>query len=643
VIEKLEPAIAGGQLAVKAVVGDTIAIGATVFRHGHERVLAAVQWRGPDDDTTREIAMTLVNPGLDRWRCELTLDRVGKYHVAVIGWTDVYASWVEELAKRIRARQPDVSSEIADGLSLIERVCPQRGDLRREVQALLDRLRATAADPERMCEIASADAAVGLMARAVTRSDEARSDPELVIMADRERARMGAWYELFVRSQTTDPEHAGTFRDAERRLADIKEMGFDVIYLAPIHPIGRTNRKGANNALEAAAGDPGSPWAIGSEHGGHTAIEPALGTLEDFDRFVRTAGDLGLDVALDFAIQCSPDHPWVREHPEWFYRRPDGTIRYAENPPKKYQDIYPVNFDTPDKQGLWDALLEVVRFWVSRGIRIFRVDNPHTKPIGFWTWLIDTVQSDHPDVIFLAEAFTRPPMMQALAKRGFTQSYTYFTWRNTKAELIEYMTELTQPDVTGYFRPNFFTNTPDILPPVLQTGGRAAFKMRLALAATLSPTYGIYSGFELCESEAIEGREEYLHSEKYEIKVRDWNAPGNIKEFVTAVNRARRENPALRRIDNIRFLNIPNNQLIAYVKHDPDRDNTVIVVVNLDPRAAHDATLEVPLEIMRVGSDGHFTVHDVITGRRYKWSSRNYVRLDPIGGEPVHILRVESD
>jgi starch synthase (maltosyl-transferring) len=435
VIERLEPAIAGGQLAVKAVVGDTIAIGATVFRHGHARVLAAVQWRGPGDDTTREIAMTLVNPGLDRWRCELTLDRVGKYDVAVIGWTDVFASWVEELAKRIRARQPDVSSEIADGLSLIERVCPQRADLRREVQALLDRLRATAADPERMCELASADAAFELMARAATRIDGARSDPELVIMADRERARLGAWYELFVRSQTTDPERAGTLRDAERRLADIKEMGFDVIYLAPIHPIGRTNRKGANNALEAAAGDPGSPWAIGSEHGGHTAIEPAPGTLEDFDRFVRTAGDLGLDVALALAIQCPPDHPWVREHPEWFYRRPDGTIRYAENPPKKYQDIYPV----------------------------------------------------------------------------------------------------------------------------------------------------------------------------------------------------------------IRFLNIPDNQLIAYVKHDPDRDNTVIVVVNLDPRAADDATLEVPLEIMRVGSDGYFTVHDVITGRRYKWSSRNYVRLDPIGGEPVHVLRVGSD
>jgi starch synthase (maltosyl-transferring) len=643
VIEGLEPAMADGQLAIKAIVGDTIVIGATVFRHGHQRVQAAVQWRGPGSGAVSEIAMTLVNPGLDRWRCELSLDRVGRYFVTVVGWTDVYASWVDELAKRIRAQQPDVSSEIADGLSLIERVCPRRGDLRRNVRAFLERLRETAADPVRTLELASADASLALMARAATRVDEAHSHPELVVMADRERARVGAWYELFVRSQASEPGRAGTFRDAERRLADVRAMGFDVVYLAPIHPIGRTNRKGANNRLEAAPGDPGSPWAIGNEHGGHTAIEPALGTLEDFDRFMRTAGELGLEVALDFAIQCSPDHPWVREHPEWFYRRPDGTIRFAENPPKKYEDIYPINFDTPDRQGLWEALLEVVRFWISRGVRIFRVDNPHTKPIGFWAWLIDSVQADRPDVIFLAEAFTRPPMMQALAKRGFTQSYTYFTWRNTKAELTEYMTELTRPEMIRCFRPNFFTNTPDILPPILQTGGRAAFVMRLALAATLSPTYGIYSGFELCESEAIEGREEYLHSEKYQIKVRDWHAPGNINEFVTAVNRARRENPALQRLDNLRFLNILDDQLIAYAKQTPDRGNTVIVVVNLDPHAVRSAMLEVPPEVLGIAPDRQYSVQDVITGRRYQWSSRNHVSLDPLGGEPVNILRVESD
>jgi starch synthase (maltosyl-transferring) len=342
VVEALEPATADGQVAVKAVVGDTVTIGATVFRHGHERVRAAVQWRGPGSDTVSEIPMTLINRGLDRWQCTLTLEQVGRYRIVVVGWTDVYASWVEELAKRIGAQQPDVTSEIADGLSLLERMCPRRGDARREVQALIDRLRDAAADPERTLELASDAAALALMGRVAARADEARSHPELVIAAERERARAGAWYELFVRSQASEPGRAGTFRDAERRLPVIREMGFDVIYLAPIHPIGRTNRKGRNNSLESEPGDPGSPWAIGSEHGGHTAIEPALGTLEDFDRFLRAAGALGMEVALDFAIQCSPDHPWVHEHPEWFYRRPDGSIRYAENPPKKYQDIYPL-------------------------------------------------------------------------------------------------------------------------------------------------------------------------------------------------------------------------------------------------------------------------------------------------------------
>jgi starch synthase (maltosyl-transferring) len=418
-------------------------------------------------------------------------------------------------------------------------------------------------------------------------------------------------------------------------------MGFDVVYLAPINPIGRTGRKGPNNRLEAGPDDPGSPWAIGSEHGGHTAIEPALGTLEDFDRFVRAAGALGMEVALDFAIQCSPDHPWVHEHPDWFYRRPDGTIRYAENPPKKYEDIYPLNFDTPDWKKLWEALRGVVRFWVERGVRIFRVDNPHTKPLGFWTWLIDSIQAEHPDAIFLAEAFTRPPMMQALAKRGFTQSYTYFTWRNTKAELVEYLTELTRTEMAMYFRPNFFANTPDILPTILQRGGPPAFKSRLVLAATLSPAYGIYSGFELCENAAMEGREEYLDSEKYEIKVRDWDAPGNIKSFITRINRARRENRALHQFTNLRFLDIDDDQLIAYVKWTADGSDRVLVVVNLDPFAAREGRLHVPPDAVGVGDGEMYDVQDVLTGDRYVWGERNYVRLDPVVGEPAHIFRVQ--
>jgi len=642
VIDAIQPSIGDGRHPVKAIVGETVAFEATVFRHGHERVRAALRWSSPGEHTVSETPMHLVNPGLDRWRGELPLDRVGRYRVGVVGWTDAYASWVDELAKRVRAAQPDVGSEIAEGVALVERVrATLRGGERRDVDALLRRLRDAAADPVRLLEVASAEEATALMGRVAPRLDETCAEPERLIVADRERARFGAWYELFVRSQGTEPGRSGTFRDAERRLDDIHDMGFDVVYLAPIHPVGRTNRKGADNRLEAGPDDPGSPWAIGSEHGGHTAIEPALGTLEDFDRFVEAAAVRGMEVALDLAFQCSPDHPWVRKHPDWFYRRPDGTIRYAENPPKKYQDIYPINFDTPDWEKLWAALREVVRAWVARGVRIFRVDNPHTKPIGFWTWLIESIQTEHPDVLFLAEAFTRPPMMQALAKRGFTQSYTYFTWRNAKFELVEYLTELTGTDMALYFRPNFFANTPDILPPILQRGGRAAFKTRLVLAATLSPSYGIYSGFELCENAAIEGRAEYLHSEKYEIKMRDWRAPGHIRDFVGRVNRARHENPALQQLTDLRFLDIDSDQLLAYVKRSADGANAVIVVVNLDPHAAHAATLHVPPASIGIEAGRSYGVHDLLTGERYTWTDWNQVRLDPTAGEPAHILRVE--
>jgi starch synthase (maltosyl-transferring) len=642
VIEGVSPSIDGGQHPVKGIVGDTLPVEATVYRHGHERVRAAIVWRGPGSGAFRETPMTLVNSGLDRWCGELRLEQVGRYRFTIAGWTDVYASWVEELGKRVRAVHADVASEIAEGIALVERVFKGlRGEARREIGLLLERLRDGAREPAQLLDAASSEQALSLMARLAPRVDEIQHQPELVVIADRERARVGAWYELFVRSQGTQPARSGTFRDAERRLADIHRMGFDVIYLAPIHPIGRTGRKGPNNRLAADPDDPGSPWAIGNEHGGHTAVEPGLGTLEDFDQFVRAAETLGMEVALDFAIQCSPDHPWVREHPDWFYHRPDGTIRYAENPPKKYEDIYPLNFDTPDWKHLWEALREIVRFWVARGVRIFRVDNPHTKPVGFWSWVIDSVHAEHPDVIFLAEAFTRPPMMQALAKRGFTQSYTYFTWRNTKSELAEYLTELTRTEMAWYFRPNFFVNTPDILPTILQRGGRPSFKARLALAATLSPAYGVYSGFELCEGAAIEGREEYLNSEKYEIKVRDWNAPGNIKDFITRVNRARRENPALHRFTNLRFLDVDDDELIAYVKWTPDGGDPVIVVVNLDPFAPHEGTLHVPPDAVGVVAGESYDVYDLLTGDRYTWGERNFVRLDPVAGEPAHIFRIQ--
>ncbi len=640
VIENIEPSVDGGKHPVKAIVGETFTLEATVFRHGHDRLRAAVEWRAPGETTVRELPMTLVNSGLDRWRVELPLTTIGRHVVTVIGWTDHYASWVEELGKRVRARQPDVAAEIAEGLAIVERVAKTlRGADQREVQGLLDKLRAAAGDPARLMALAAGESALGLMARLGSREDEARYLPDLAIVVDRERARFGAWYELFIRSQTGEPGTSGTFRSAEGRLDEIRRLGFDVIYLAPIHPIGHANRKGPNNRVGAGPDDPGSPWAIGSEHGGHMAIEPALGTLEDFERFVGAVTARGMEVALDLAIQCSPDHPWATEHPEWFYRRPDGSIRYAENPPKKYEDIYPVNFDTEDWKALWEALREVVLFWVARGVKIFRVDNPHTKPIGFWAWLIASVQDSHPEVLFLAEAFTRPPMTRALAKRGFTQSYTYFTWRNTKRELTDYLTELTT-ETALYFRPNFFANTPDILPPVLQQGGRPAFKSRLVLAATLSPTYGIYSGFELCENAAIPGREEYLDSEKYQIKIRDWNAPGNINEFVVLVNQARRDNPALQRLANVTFLETDNEQVIAYAKAITDPANVLIVVVNLNPFSPQEATIQVPPAALGMSGDT-FAVQDLLTGQRWVWGASNWVRLDPLTGEPAHILRVE--
>jgi starch synthase (maltosyl-transferring) len=644
VVEAVMPSVDGGRHPVKAVAGEMCPVEARVFRHGHERLRAVVRYRGPGHVPMREVPMTLIEPGLDRWGAAIPLDAVGRYHFTVAGWTDHYASWVEELRKRVAAAQPDVASEIAEGVAMVQRVAgTATGSDGRATSTLLSTLQALSADPEALLALASSDEALALMARLGPREDEGHFEPELEIVADRPRARFGAWYELFVRSQTADPALPGTFRDAERRLPALHHMGFDVVYLAPIHPIGLTKRKGPNNRVGAGPTDPGSPWAIGSEAGGHMAVEPALGTLDDFDRFVRAAAALGMDVALDLAIQCSPDHPWVREHPEWFYQRADGTIRYAENPPKKYEDIYPLNFDTPDWQHLWDALLEVVRFWVAHGVRIFRVDNPHTKPIGFWSWLIDTVQRESPDVIFLAEAFTRPPMMQALAKRGFTQSYTYFTWRNTKAELTEYLTELADPAVAGHFRPNFFANTPDILPPVLQQFGRPAFKQRLVLAATLSPSYGIYSGYELCENAAIPGREEYLDSEKYEIKPRDWEAEGNIIPFVTLVNLARRQNPALHHLTNLRFLEIDNDQMIAYVKSTPDHANTVIVVVNLDPSRPQFGTLQVPPDAIGVTPGRVYHVDDLLTGQPFTWGETNWVRLDPVDGEPAHILRVDPE
>ncbi|MGH7347916.1 MAG: alpha-amylase family glycosyl hydrolase, partial [Candidatus Rokuibacteriota bacterium] len=495
-----------------------------------------------------------------------------------------------------------------------------------------------APSPAEAVTVAADPELAALMTRHLDRTEATWAEQELEVVVDRERARFAAWYEFFPRSGAA-PDRSATFKEAEAQLARAAAMGFDVVYLPPIHPIGRAHRKGRNNALVATAGDPGSPWAIGSADGGYTAVHPDLGTLEDFDRFVDAARRLGLEVALDFAIQCSPDHPWVREHAEWFFHRPDGTIKYAENPPKKYQDIYPLNFQGEAAPALWEEIRRILEFWIGHGVAAFRVDNPHTKPVKFWEWLIAAIRHGHPEVVFLAEAFTRPKMMKALAKAGFTQSYTYFTWRNTKQELIDYLVEITTPPVAEYFRGHLWPNTPDILHETLQQGGRPAFKTRLVLAATLSSLYGIYSGYELCENVPREpGSEEYLNSEKYEYKARDWNAPGNLVDYVTRVNRIRRENRALHGYTNLRFYSADDPNILFYGKMTPERDNLVFVAVNLDLVATHACLVDVPIAELGIGASQRYRVHELIGDQWYDWTgARNYVELRP-DVEPAQVF-----
>ncbi|MDQ3964217.1 MAG: alpha-1,4-glucan--maltose-1-phosphate maltosyltransferase, partial [Actinomycetota bacterium] len=541
----------------------------------------------------------------------------------------------------------DVSLELEEGALLLEgRLSTVPASQRSKLSGALAALRAPArrgspADkPDARITAALDPKLATLMAKYPDKSDAATS-PVFELTVDRERARFGAWYEFFPRSTGTKTKH-GTFKTAAGELQRIADMGFDVVYLPPIHPIGTAYRKGKNNTLEATPDDVGSPWAIGGPEGGHDAIHPDLGTIEDFDAFVGAAERLGLEVALDLAIQCSPDHPWVKQHPEWFVSRPDGSIQYAENPPKKYHDIYPVNFDTSDREGLWTELRRVITFWVDHGVKIFRVDNPHTKSFAFWEWLIEELKTEHPDLIFLSEAFTRPKVMHALAKQGFTQSYTYFTWRNTKWELTEYLTELTQGRSAEYFRPNFFTNTQDILHEYLQEGGPPAFKIRLVLASLLSPSYGIYSGFELFENVPLKsGSEEYLNSEKYELKPRDWTRKPNLASYIRKLNEIRGKYPALRELTNLHFHHADKDNMLAFSKAVPE-EPAVLAIVNLNPFHWEEATVHLDLEALGVEAGQPFEVHDLITDTRFVWNGpSSYVRLDPLD-EPAHIFRVET-
>ena len=628
VIESVEPAVDGGRYPVKREVGAVLEVSADIFKDGHEVLVAYLRYRRDGDRAWLETPMRFVDN--DRWAGAFTLAATGRYRYTVEALPEPFLSWLADLEKRHTGGQ-DLSSALGEGLALI-RAAAARASAAADRTALAgyaDRIERAPAASDAVA-VASDPALATLMTRYLDRTEATWADRELEAIVDPERARFAAWYEFFPRSGTA-ADRSATFKEAEAQLARAAAMGFDVVYLPPIHPIGRAHRKGRNNELVAAAGDPGSPWAIGSADGGYTSVHPDLGTLEDFDRFVEAAQRLRVEVALDFAIQCSPDHPWVQQHPEWFFHRPDGTIKYAENPPKKYQDIYPVNFQSEAAPALWEEMRRILEFWIGHGVSTFRVDNPHTKPVKFWEWLIRAIKDAHPDVVFLAEAFTRPKMMKVLAKSGFTQSYTYFTWRNTKQELIDYLTEITTPPVAEYFRGNLWPNTPDILHEALQLGGRPAFKTRLALAATLSSVYGMYSGYELCENVPREpGSEEYLNSEKYEYKARDWDAPGNLVDYVTRINRIRRQNRALHLYTNLRFYGADDPNILFYGKMTPERDNLVFVAVNLDPFAVHASAVDVPIAELGIGATQTYRVHEMISDRWYEWrGSRNYVELHP--------------
>jgi starch synthase (maltosyl-transferring) len=639
VIERVWPEIDGGRFPIKRTVGEYVTVSADVLADGHDLLAGVLKYRFVPTGEWLEIPLT----ARDNERREATfpVTELGEYEYTIEAWVDRFGSWLKGLVAKADAEQ-NVSSELLEGAELIQaavgRLKPKReeGRLTDEDLRLLqiaDLLRSDAPQVARIWAAKDPNLRALMDARP-DRTASTTYDRTLRCVVDSVRARFGAWYEMFPRSVTSDASRSGTFREAEARLADIAAMGFDVVYLPPVHPIGETHRKGRNNALIASQGDPGSPWAIGSAAGGHTAIEPGLGTLADFDRFVRLANRLGLEVALDIAFQTSPDHPWVREHPEWFRHRPDGSIKYAENPPKKYQDIYPMNFETAEWEPLWDALRDIFLFWIGHGVRIFRVDNPHTKSFRFWEWVIGTIRRDHPDAIFLAEAFTRPAVMRYLAKVGFTQSYTYFTWRNTAHELRDYLTELTRTELQEYMRPNFFANTPDILHEYLQTGGRAAFEVRLILAATLAASYGIYSGFELCENLPVrKGSEEYLDSEKYQVKPRDWNQADSLRELIARVNEIRHTHAALQQNATLAFHNTDNPQFLWFSKsvpERPERSERVFVVVNTDPHWTQRGWVQLPIWEMGMSPSTPYSVEDLLDGARYVWRGEwNYVRLDP--------------
>ena len=643
VIRRITPSLDNARFAVKRAVGEEIHVEADVFKDGHDEVAVLLKWRKSGDKTWRETPMKpLAN---DRWSGVLAVTSPGAWEFTVEAWGDMFFSWQHELEKKFAAGLRDLQSEILEGAAFIESASKRAGKTTDGDALKKMALAMRAANAEQAHDLAHDADLCGLMRVHADRSLSTTAEPFHPVWVDRERATFAAWYEFFPRSAEGKPDSGSTFRDCLPRIDDAKAMGFDVIYFPPIHPIGTSNRKGRNNSLKCEPGEPGVPYAIGNNKqgvngGGHKDVAPELGTLEDFDWLVGELKKRDMEIALDFAINCSPDHPYVKAHPEWFFKRPDGSIKYAENPPKKYEDVYPLNFHNENWRELWEELRDVILFWCEHGVGIFRVDNPHTKPVAFWEWVIAEVKAKFPGTVFLSEAFTKPNMMQELAKVGYTQSYTYFTWRNTKHELAEYFTELTQGPMKEFFRANFFPNTPDILPEFLQKGGRPAFMIRAVLATMAAPVYGIYSGFELCENTPVSGKEEYLDSEKYQFKGRDWNAPGNIKDYIARLNKIRRENRALREYRNLRIQSSENDNILCFSKTTESFDDALLVAVTLDPWNAQAGFISVPLGDFGLGENDPYLVEDLLTGERFAWrGSRNFIALDP-HHRPAHVFRV---
>ncbi len=628
VIEHVTPEIDGGRFPIKRVTGEKVVVEADVFSDGHDSISVKLLFKKPNHDKWEEFPMTYIEN--DRWRGEFYVSELGTCHYTIIGWVNHFRTWQKDLKKKYDAGQ-DIRINVLMGIEHIKEASKKASEEHKKRLTEFINIFKNTEPKEEMLSLVFSKELSDIMDKYQDRSMATMYEKELPITVERKTALFSSWYEIFPRSCGFRSDRHGTFKDCEILLPEIAGMGFDVLYFPPIHPIGKTNRKGKNNVLLNEDGDVGSPWAIGSEEGGHRAVHPHLGTVEDFMRLIEKAKNYGIEIAMDVAFQCSPDHPYIKEHPEWFRWRPDGTLQYAENPPKKYEDVISLNFETDHWQNLWNELKDIIMFWIEKGIRIFRVDNPHTKPFFFWEWLLREVKRDYPDTIFLSEAFTRPKVMYRLAKLGFTQSYTYFTWRNTKWELIKYLNELTQTEAKEYFRPNFWPNTPDILPEHLQYGGRPAFIMRLILAATLSSNYGIFGpSFVVCNNEAITEKEEYLNSEKYEV--RNWNLeqPGNLKDLITRLNTIRRENPALQTTKNIKFYEVDNDYLLFYGKATEDFSDILLMVVNLDPFHTQYGWVKVPINEFGIDPTQPYMVHDLLGDDKYIWhGERNYVEVNP--------------